>query len=112
MDASIECAAGSSRDGGILDNAPAFGTFGAALVIVLCSWLDVMTCVLVGYRLWSIVPPMGTLWRNVVISVLAYAVAVMWPASGFWLLVKLSGITIVILLTYLILLEFIADEIA
>jgi hypothetical protein len=91
---------------------PPFGMLGAAFVTALCSWLGAVICVFVVYRLWSIGPPMATLWRSVVISVLAYIVAIIWPATGFWVLVKLSVISVFILLMYLIFCEFSADEIA
>lgn len=90
---------------------PRFGGLGAAFVTALCSWLGAVTIVLVVYRLWSIFPPMGTLWRSVVISVLAYALAVIWPTTGLLLLSKLAFIGIVILLGYLILREFSSEEI-
>lgn len=91
---------------------PPFGAIGAAFVTALCSWLGAVTCVLVVYHLWSIAPPMGTLARSVVISLLAYGLAVLWPTTGFLVLVKLSVITVVIFVAYLILREFKADEIA
>lgn len=91
---------------------PRFGVLGAAFVTALCAWVGAVAFVLVVYRLWSIFPPIGTLWRSVVISVLAYALAVLWPATGFWVLVKLSVISVIILLTYLVLREFSTGEIA
>lgn len=91
---------------------PTFGAFGAASVTALCSWLGAMAGVLVVYRLWAIVPPMGTLARSVLAAVLAYALAALWPTAGVWVLVKLSVISFIILLTYLVLREFRAGEIA
>jgi len=91
---------------------PPFGALGAAFVTTFCSWLGAMTIVLVVYRLWSIVPPIGTLWRSVVISVLAYLLAVIWPTTDLMLLVKLAFIGMVILLAYLVMQEFSAEEIA
>jgi O-antigen/teichoic acid export membrane protein len=91
---------------------PTFGAFGAASVTSLCSWLGAVAGVWVVYRLWAIVPPMGTLARSVLAGVLAYAMAVLWPAAGIWVLVKLSVISVIILLTYLVLREFSAREIA
>jgi len=90
---------------------PRFGALGAAFVTALCSWLGAVTIVFVVYRLWSIVPPIGTLCRSIVISALAYALAVMWPTTGLMLVIKLGFIGIVILMGYLILREFSADEI-
>jgi hypothetical protein len=90
---------------------PTFGAPGAAFVTALCAVLGAVTSLLVVYRLWSIFPPMGTLVRSVLAGMLAYAMAVLWPTAGFLVLVKLSVITVVILVTYLILREFSADEI-
>jgi O-antigen/teichoic acid export membrane protein len=90
---------------------PPFGGLGAAFVTALCSWLGAVICVLVVYRLWSIIPPMATLWRSVVISVLAYMVAVSWPTTGLLLVIKLAVIGVGIILAYLVLREFSPDEI-
>ncbi|MBA3966996.1 MAG: hypothetical protein H0X47_14735 [Nitrospirales bacterium] len=78
----------------------------------VCSWLGAMASVWVVYRLWAIVPPMGTLARSIFAGVLAYTMAVLWPTAGVWVLVKLSVISVLILLTYLVLREFSPDEIA
>ncbi len=91
---------------------PTFGAFGAASVTAVCSWLGAMASVWVVYRLWAIVPPMGTLARSIFAGVLAYTMAVLWPTAGVWVLVKLSVISVLILLTYLVLREFSPDEIA
>lgn len=91
---------------------PSFGASGAAAATTICQVVGAVASVGVVYRLWSIVPPIGTLWRSVVISALAYTLAVMWPASGIVLLVKLACIGVVILLAYLALREFTAEEIA
>lgn len=91
---------------------PSLGAFGAAMATVLCQAIGAVAAIGVIYRLWSIFPPAGTLWRSVVISGLAYILAVVWPASGLLLLVKLACIGVVILLSYLVLREFSAEEIA
>jgi O-antigen/teichoic acid export membrane protein len=91
---------------------PTFGAFGAAFVTALCSWLGALAGIWVVYQLWAIVPPMGTVARSVLAGVLAYALAVLWPTAGVWVLVKLSVISVLILLTYLVLREFSSDEIA
>ena len=91
---------------------PLFGASGAAVTTALGQAIGAVAAICVVYRLWSIVPPRGTLWRSSVISVQAYTLAVIWPTSGPLLLLKLSFIGIVILLAYLALQEFSADEIA
>jgi O-antigen/teichoic acid export membrane protein len=91
---------------------PTFGGVGAAFVTAACSWIGAATCGWVVYRLWAIAPPMGTLVRSVSAAMLAYAVASLWPTSGAWVFVKMSIISVIILLTYLVLREFSAAEIA
>ena len=91
---------------------PRFGPLGAALVTTLFASLGAMVTVLAVYRLWGICPPAGTLGRTVLVSVLAYSLAVLWSASGALLIVKLLVIGIVIVLTYFALREFSMHEIA
>jgi O-antigen/teichoic acid export membrane protein len=91
---------------------PSFGASGAALATALCQAIGAVASVYIVYRLWSIVPPIGTLWRSVVISMLAYTLAVIWPTTGLLLLIKLAFIGVVILLAFLALREFSADEMA
>jgi O-antigen/teichoic acid export membrane protein len=91
---------------------PSFGAIGAAAATALCQAIGALASAAVVYRLWSIVPPFGTLWRSVVISALAYTLAVIWPTSGFLLLVKLACLVIFIPLAYLALREFSAEEVA
>ena len=91
---------------------PSFGATGAAAATALCQMIGAAASLGVVYRLWSIGPPVGTLWRSVVIGLLAYTLAVMWPTSGIVLLVKLAFISTAILLAYLALREFTPEEIA
>ena len=91
---------------------PPFGGSGAAVATALCQAIGAMASIGVIYHLWAIMPPVGTLWRSAVISVLAYTAAVMWPAAGVLLLIKLACIGTAIPLAYLALREFTAEEIA
>jgi O-antigen/teichoic acid export membrane protein len=91
---------------------PSFGASGAAVATTLSQVIGAVASASVVYGLWSILPPIGTFWRSVVISAFAYTAAVMWPASGILLLVKFAGIGTAILLAYLVLREFSAEEIA
>ncbi len=61
---------------------PLFGGSGAAITTALCQVIGAMASVGLVYRLWSIVPPIGTFWRSVIVSILAYTAAVIWPAAG------------------------------
>ncbi len=89
---------------------PRFGGVGAAFVTAVTSWMGAATCVWVVHRLWAIIPPMGTFIRSVLVGMLAYALASLWPTSGAWVLVKMSAISGIIVLTYFILREFSAYE--
>lgn len=91
---------------------PAFGAVGAASVTALVSGFGAVMGVLMVYRLWAIFPPGSTLCRSIFIGVLAHAVAIIWPVTGFFVLVKLTVISVFILLMYLLFREFSADEIA
>ncbi|MGB5055294.1 MAG: polysaccharide biosynthesis C-terminal domain-containing protein, partial [Nitrospirales bacterium] len=91
---------------------PRFGALGAAMVTALCQGIGALASLFAIYRLWAISPPIGTLWRSAVISVLAYMLAVMWPTAGLLLVIKIGSIGVVIILAYLVLREFSSDEIA
>jgi hypothetical protein len=80
--------------------------------MAVCQAIGALASVFVIYHLWSIVPPIGTVWRSVLISVLAYALAVIWPAAGLLVLIKLVSIGVLIVLAFLALREFSPDEIA
>ena len=91
---------------------PLYGASGAAVTTALCQAIGAVAAIYVMYRLWSIAPPIGTLLRSTVISILAYTLAVIWPTGGLLLLIKLALIGIMILLAYLTLREFNSAEIA
>ena len=91
---------------------PSLGASGAAVATTLSQVIGAVASVCVVYRLWSILPPIGTFWRSVVVSVFAYTATVMWPATGILLLVKLACIGTAIILAYLVLRELSAEEIA
>jgi hypothetical protein len=67
--------------------------------------------VLAVYRLWRILPPLGTLLRSALVCGLAYTLSLLWPTGGLLLLVKLPSIGIAILLGFFLLGEFRASEI-
>ena len=89
---------------------PSFGAGGGAMATVLCQFIAAALSVYMIHYVWSIAPPVETLWRSLVISALAYTLAIVWPVSGILVLAKLAGISAVILLSYLALREFSAEE--
>jgi O-antigen/teichoic acid export membrane protein len=91
---------------------PHLGAIGASLVTTVVASLGALAAVWAVYRIWRILPPASTLLRSILICVLAYALAALWPTAGFLLLLKLPVIILVILFAFVLLGEFSNDEIA
>jgi O-antigen/teichoic acid export membrane protein len=91
---------------------PRLGAIGASLVTTLFAGLGALATVLAVYRIWRVLPPVATFLRSALICGLAYALAASWSAPGFWLLLKLPAIGVVIALAFVLLGEFSASEIA
>jgi len=90
---------------------PRLGAVGASLVTTCAAILGALTTVLAVHRIWRILPPASTLLRSVLVCLLAYALADLWPTAGFLLLLKLPAIILVILFAFVLLGEFSNDEI-
>jgi O-antigen/teichoic acid export membrane protein len=90
---------------------PSFGALGAAGVTASVACMGALVSVLAVRHTWQILPPATTLLRSVLLSALAYPLAVLWPATGFLVLLKLPIIGVVILGGYLLLGEFRKQEI-
>jgi len=90
---------------------PRLGALGAAVVTVSVACMGALASVLAVRHLWRILPPATTLLRSVLLSGLAFSLAVLWPTAGFLVLLKLPMIGIVILSGYLLLGEFTTQEI-
>ena len=91
---------------------PRLGMIGASLVTTLLAGLGAVATVLAVHRCWRIFPPWETLMRSLLISGGAYVLAVLWPAPGMLLVFKLPVIGLLISLSFLLLGEFSAAEIA
>jgi O-antigen/teichoic acid export membrane protein len=91
---------------------PWLGALGASLVTTLLASAGASAAVLAVYRLWQIFPSAGTLCRSVLLCGLAYALAALWPAPGFLLLLKLPAVGLLIVFAFVLLGEFSASEIA
>jgi hypothetical protein len=89
---------------------PRLGTLGAALVSLAVAWIGALTALLTVYRLWRITPPVGILWRSIVVSAGVYVLTVSWPASGVFLLFKLTVLCFCIVALFFMLGEFAASE--
>jgi len=97
---------------GHLSLIPWMGGLGAAVVTTSIAFLGALASVLAVHRLWGIVPAVKTVLKSALCSGIALALAILWPVSGLMLIFKLVSITLIILLTFLILGEFTASEIA
>ncbi len=90
---------------------PRFGALGAAGVTASVACFGAIAGVLAVRHVWQILPPITTSLRSVLLSGLAFLLAVLWPTTGFLVLLKLPIIGIVILSGYLLLGEFRTQEI-
>jgi len=90
---------------------PRFGALGAAGVTASVACFGAIAGVLAVRHVWQILPPITTSLRSVLLSGLAFSLAVVWPTAGFLVLLKLPIIGIFILSGYLLLGEFRTQEI-
>jgi O-antigen/teichoic acid export membrane protein len=90
---------------------PWLGAIGASLVTTSLACLGALATVLAVHHMWRVLPPVATLGRSALITGLAYALAVYWPVPGFWLLIKLPAIGLLIGASFLLLGEFSKGEV-
>ena len=91
---------------------PRLGSVGASLTTTIFAICGALGTVLAVYKLWRVIPPLLTLVRSIFIGGGAFILAKLLPTPGFLLLFKLPLLVILIGLTFLILGEFSANEIA
>jgi O-antigen/teichoic acid export membrane protein len=91
---------------------PQFGALGAALVSTGVAVLGLLATLIILHRLWNILPPVGTVWRSIVVSLGIYVLAMVWPTPGLLLLVKLPILALAILFAFHLLGEFTTGEVA
>jgi O-antigen/teichoic acid export membrane protein len=91
---------------------PRFGALGAAVVVTLVTILGALAALVVVHRLWRIHPPAGTLWRSLVISSGAYALASCWASPTAMLFCQLPLIGLAIVVAFVTLGEFTSGELS
>jgi O-antigen/teichoic acid export membrane protein len=91
---------------------PRYGALGAASVTAICASLSAVAQLAASYRLWSAVPPLGTVVRSALLCMVAYVSAAVWPTPGLLLFVKLPVLALLVLAGYVLLGEFTSSEIA
>lgn len=97
---------------GYVSFVPLWKTIGAATATSFSTTIAAVAAMAGVYHIWRVVPPLSTLWKTVLLTVLAYAMAALVPTSGLGLLFKLSAITVGIALAFFALGEFDAGEMA
>lgn len=91
---------------------PRFGPLGASLVTTVLSTAEALAGFIAVYRLWRLLPPRATILRSVALCAPAYAAALLWPAPGPLLFVKLPLIGLTVVLGFFLLGEFSPVELA
>ncbi len=91
---------------------PKLGAIGASAVTTSFAFVGATATVLAVYRIWRILPPFRTLLRSILVCGLIYAVAAYCSAPGFWLLLKLPALALLIPLAFLLTGEFTKSDIA
>lgn len=90
---------------------PKFGAWGASVGTTVLAVAAALINLLLVHRLWGIAPPARTIWRALLVSVSAYVIAAMWPASGASLFVKLAVASLWSMAFFFFLGEFAVNEI-
>ena len=88
------------------------GGVGASIVTTSLICSGAFAGIVAVYKIWGVLPPAKTVLKSAFCSGIAFILAVLWPASGLVLILKLVAITSIILLTFLILGDFTSGEIA
>jgi O-antigen/teichoic acid export membrane protein len=91
---------------------PRYGPFGASLVTASVAFIGMLIGLVTVGRLWGVMPPLGTVVRTLVVSLLALAAAMTWPTSGLFVFVKLFVLTGLVVACYWALQEFTGEEMA
>lgn len=89
---------------------PHLSALGASCVTTVVAGLGALAALVVGRRLLGLLFPTGTLVRSILLSGCAYMVASSWPATGFFLLIKLPAIGLGVALLFFLLGEFSARD--
>jgi len=91
---------------------PRFGPIGAAAATTALAWLGAGLTTLAVYRQCGVYPAPATILRTTLTTLIAYALSSAWHTSGAWLIVKLLGLTAVILVFLFLLGELTEQDLA
>ena len=91
---------------------PWLGGVGASIVTSFIACLMALASVWAVHRTWGVVLPVKTLVNSALCSGLALALAMLWPAFGIMVILKLVTIVLITFSAFLLLGEFTASELA
>lgn len=91
---------------------PRHGAAGAALVTATCAGVAALAGLLIVRRVCGAFPPGGTLLRSAAVSLGSFALAVVWPAPGWLVVVKLTALAVAVAVAFVALGEFSRVELA
>jgi O-antigen/teichoic acid export membrane protein len=91
---------------------PAFGSMGAAWVTLSLDVAGALAALALVHRVQDVRAPMATVGRTLLIAGVAWLLAALVPAPGFWVIAKLALLAVAVALGYARLGEFKPTEIA
>lgn len=91
---------------------PINGPLGTAQVVTMSFVVGAIVTGILVFRLWSVVPPMKTCIRSILVCGIAYYTALSWPVEGISVFLKLSGLGGLVLLLFGLMGEFSRKEIS
>lgn len=91
---------------------PHWGQRGAAWVTVLVALTGAIAAITSTHRLWQVAPPLGSMIRSLVVTLIVGSGAVFWPVAGVLGFAKMIVLAVVALAAYWCLGEFRPSEIS
>lgn len=91
---------------------PRFGRMGAATATALASGLGAALSIIAVQRSWGILPPVGTLTRSALASIIVAALALQWPVTGFWVILQALGLVLLAAVLLCVTREFSSTDVA
>ena len=91
---------------------PINGPLGTAQVVALSFVVSALISGILVFRLWSVMPPIRTCIRSILVCGVAYYAAMSWPVAGIFVFLKLFGLGGFVLLLFGLTGEFSRREIS
>ncbi len=85
---------------------PRFGSAGAAAVTTVVATLGAVAGVCTIYYLWRVLPPFASLIRSMLVCGVVYQIALLWDTPGWWVMLKLTLLGVLLVPGLLLLGEF------